>query len=90
MNTTKTAIVTSAVCGLIALAASPTNAQAHDADVGKNAEKCYGVVKAGKNDCGTKAHSCAGQSMKDGEGWITVPKGTCERLVGGSLKPKKA
>jgi uncharacterized membrane protein len=89
MKNTKAALVSSAVCGLLALGAMPANAQAHDADVGKNNEKCYGVVKAGKNDCGTKSHSCAGQSKKDGAGWITVPKGTCERLVGGSLKPTK-
>ncbi len=31
------------------------------------AEKCYGVVKAGKNDCRTAAHSCAGQAAKDGD-----------------------
>lgn len=87
---TRAALATSAVCSLLALGAAPASAQAHDADVGKDREKCYGVVKAGKNDCGTKAHSCAGLSKKDGEGWITVPKGTCERLVGGSLKPTKA
>ncbi|MBX7146758.1 MAG: DUF2282 domain-containing protein [Alphaproteobacteria bacterium] len=51
-------------------------------------EQCYGIVKAGKNDCKTGMHSCAGQSIKDGEGFINVPKGLCERLVGGSLKPK--
>ena len=27
--------------------------------------KCYGIAKAGKNDCGTDAHSCAGQAKKD-------------------------
>jgi uncharacterized membrane protein len=53
-------------------------------------EKCYGVAKAGKNDCGANGHSCAGQAAKDGDGkeWIKVPKGTCEKIVGGSLAPK--
>lgn len=58
---------------------------------GKDAtEKCYGVAKAGKNDCGANGHSCAGQAVKDGDGkeWIKVPKGTCEKIVGGSLAPK--
>jgi uncharacterized membrane protein len=53
-------------------------------------EKCYGVAKAGKNDCQTSATSCAGTSRKDGQAdaWIYVPSGTCERLVGGSLEKK--
>jgi uncharacterized membrane protein len=90
MNTRKAAIVTSAVCGLLTLGGAPAIASApHDAEVGSKTEKCYGVVKAGMNDCGTKANSCAGQATKDGAGWITVPQGLCERLVGGSLKPKQ-
>lgn len=49
-------------------------------------EQCYGVAKAGKNDCGASGHSCAGQSKvdKDPNEWKLVPKGTCEKL-GGSL-----
>jgi len=56
-----------------------------------NTEKCYGVSKAGKNDCAGAAHACAGQSKKDsgGQEFVKLPKGTCERLVGGSLTPKK-
>lgn len=57
-------------------------------------EKCYGVVKAGHNDCGAadKSHSCAGHATVDGAGgeWLTLPAGVCERLVGGSLEPKTA
>jgi len=54
------------------------------------AEKCYGVAKAGKNDCQTANSSCAGTSKKDSQGdaWIYVPAGTCDRLVGGSPKSK--
>ena len=54
------------------------------------AEKCYGVAKAGKNDCQTANSSCAGTSKKDSQGdaWIYVPAGTCGRLVGGSTMPK--
>lgn len=52
-------------------------------------EKCYGISKAGQNDCGNLAgtHSCAGQSTVDydpGE-WKLVAKGTCVEL-GGMLK----
>lgn len=52
-------------------------------------ERCYGVAKAGKNDCGTPHHSCASQSRKDGDAgnWIMLPKGICERLVGGATQP---
>lgn len=53
-------------------------------------EKCYGVVKAGKNDCADskQVHSCAGEAKADGakSEWILLPKGTCERIVNGSLK----
>ena len=54
-------------------------------------EKCYGVVKAGKNDCQTATHSCAGSSKQDAahDSWVYVPTGTCDKLVGGSLEPKK-
>ncbi|HEX6091990.1 MAG TPA: DUF2282 domain-containing protein, partial [Dongiaceae bacterium] len=31
-------------------------------------EKCYGIAKAGKNDCQTATHSCAGTSTADAAG----------------------
>jgi len=51
-------------------------------------EKCYGVVKAAKNECAGNGHACAGQATKNGDPgeWIYVPKGTCERLVNGVTK----
>jgi len=53
-------------------------------------EKCYGIVKAGKNDCQTNTAPCQGSATKDGQAdaWIYVPKGTCEKIVGGSTKNK--
>jgi uncharacterized membrane protein len=80
------AIVSAAVAGLFALTTlAASTAMAGD----KKPEKCYGVVKAGKNDCQTSSHACAGQNKKDGEAqsWIYLPQGTCEKIVGGSLKP---
>lgn len=66
-------------------------AQAADAP---EKEKCYGVVKAGKNDCGSPAggHSCAGQAKADASAneWVFVPKGLCERLTNGALAAKDA
>lgn len=54
-------------------------------------EKCQGVSKAGMNDCGANGHACAGQAKKDGDPkeWVYVPEGTCEKLVGGTVKPSK-
>ena len=70
---------------------------AQEAEEGKKAEgakkeKCYGIVKAGKNDCAAAdgSHSCAGLAKNDGDGkeWVLLPAGTCERLIGGLNNPK--
>jgi uncharacterized membrane protein len=84
-STTKTILVASSVLGALALAAA--NAQAQDPSGAT--EKCYGVAKAGKNDCAAGAHSCAGQATKnfDKASFVVVPKGVCEKLAGGSLTP---
>jgi uncharacterized membrane protein len=55
-------------------------------------EKCAGVSKAGKNDCGALdgSHECGGMASKDNDPneWVYVPKGTCEKL-GGTVKGEK-
>lgn len=53
-------------------------------------EKCYGVAKAGQNDCATAKHGCATLAKvdRDPEEWKMVAKGTCEKL-GGKLEPVK-
>lgn len=78
------AIATAAVAGLFALTVL-ANVQAED-----KPEKCYGVVKAQKNDCQTSSGSCAGTVKKDSQAdaWIYLPKGTCDKIVGAGLKPK--
>lgn len=50
-------------------------------------EQCAGIVKAGKNDCATSRNQCHGHVTTDGdaEAWLYVPKGTCDRLVGGRV-----
>jgi uncharacterized membrane protein len=68
------------------------NAHAHiNAD--KETEKCYGIVKAGENDCSSAdgAHGCASMATIDNSinEWKLVPKGTCEKLKG-SLSSKSA
>jgi len=86
MKTTPTITAISSLLAL-GLAAVATPVFAADAP---DTEKCYGVAKAGKNDCAGAAHSCAGQAKVDGGGkdWVTVPKGTCEKLANGSLTAK--
>jgi len=83
---TKTTLISTALAGLLAMGALTATA-ADDAST----EKCYGVAKAGKNDCAGAKHACAGQGKKDNDAneWVKVPTGTCERLVGGSLAPAK-
>ena len=62
------------------LAASPAMAQE------KGKEKCYGIAKAGQNDCAnlSGSHSCAGQSKADNDKgeWKYVAKGTCATMGG--------
>ncbi len=59
-------------------------------------EKCAGVAKAAKNDCGALdgSHGCAGQAKQDNldTEWVYVPQGTCEKITGGvvaATKPAK-
>jgi uncharacterized membrane protein len=55
------------------------------------AEKCYGINAAGRNDCAaSNSHSCAGEAKQasDPKSWIYVPTGTCAKIHGGSLAPK--
>jgi uncharacterized membrane protein len=70
------------------LAASSMSATAADAP---SKEKCYGVAKAGKNDCAGNGHSCAGQAKKDNDPneWKHMPKDECEKMGGTTEAPKK-
>jgi uncharacterized membrane protein len=55
------------------------------------AEKCYGIAKAGQNDCASAGNNdCAGTSKVNMElrAWIYVPEGYCQRIQGGSKTPK--
>ncbi len=78
--------VATAVSSLIVLGASMAATPALAGDK----EKCYGVAAAGHNDCATKNSSCAGTAKMDAQGdaFVALPKGLCEKLAGGSLTPK--
>ena len=79
------AIASVLALGLAASAAAQPVAQP------KDTEKCYGVAKAGQNDCGTAKHACAGlgaKTDKDPTEFKYVAKGTCANM-GGKTEPAK-
>ena len=88
MISTKTALA-AAIGGLFALNVAGTVLA--DEAAAPATEKCFGIAKAGKNDCAGAAHACAGQGKKDGAAteWVKVPVGTCDRIVGGKLGAAK-
>ena len=78
-------MIRSAIAGVFAAGvALGGNALAQD----KGQEKCWGVSKAGQNDCGSNktAHSCAGHSKADYDpnDFKVVKAGSCVQM-GGSL-----
>jgi uncharacterized membrane protein len=88
VNITATALAATLALGLAAGAA-------HAAEGKPAMEKCFGVAKAGKNDCAAGAGtSCAGTSKADyqGNAWTLVKAGTCTSIKtpkgNGSLTPK--
>jgi len=82
-------IASSALASVLALGLL-SGAQAQE----KGKEKCYGVAKAGQNDCANLAgtHSCAGQAKVENDAgeWKYVAKGTCAKLGGKSAEEAKA
>jgi uncharacterized membrane protein len=87
MNKKTKLLITASILAAI----KATSASAHmEPKSGDGMEKCYGVAKAHKNDCASKAgkHSCAGQAKTDrnSNDWIKTPKGLCDKLVGGTVK----
>jgi uncharacterized membrane protein len=61
---------------------------------GADKEKCYGVAKAGQNDCASSdgTHGCASMARADNAPteWKWVPKGSCEKLGGKTTAPGPA
>ena len=81
-------IISSALASVLAMGVL-TTAQAQD-----NAkEKCYGIAKAGANDCAnlSGSHSCAGQSKAalGVDEWNYDAKGTCAKMGGKSADEAK-
>ncbi|OEZ48769.1 MULTISPECIES: DUF2282 domain-containing protein [unclassified Duganella] len=74
-------------------AAAVGSASAATASASAEKEKCFGIAKAGQNDCASAngSHSCAGQSKTDNGAaeWKYVAKGTCEKAGGKTAAPAK-
>lgn len=83
-------VLLTAAAGVLTMGSAYAAEEAASTEQKAENEKCYGVVKAGKNDCAGGAHSCAGHATADSDAneWVFLPKGACERIVGGSLTPK--
>ena len=80
-------VIRTALMGLVALGVAHTPVtQAQTTPK----EKCYGISKAGQNECAAGKNSCAGSSKVDNDpaAWKLVAKGTCVK-VGGKLAPPK-
>ncbi|MCJ8338570.1 MAG: DUF2282 domain-containing protein [Pseudomonadales bacterium] len=79
-------VAATAITGIIAMGATMISSPA----MAGSKERCYGVAAAGQNDCATANSSCAGTSKVDNQGdaFVAIAKGLCEKLAGGSLKPK--
>ena len=88
----KQVFIRSALASVLALGAI-TAAHAAPAAADASKEKCFGIAKAGANDCAsaTGSHSCAGTATKDNDkgDWKYVDKGTCDKMGGSTMAPKK-
>ncbi len=85
-------IASSALASVLAMGLLST-AYAQDDKV-KDKEKCYGIAKAGSNDCAnlSGSHSCAGQAKAamGVDEWNYVAKGTCAKMGGKTAEEPKA
>jgi uncharacterized membrane protein len=85
---TEVSMNSSVLAAAVILAAAATFAGASAPAQSADTEQCFGVAKAGGNDCKAGSHDCAGHSTMDRDpaSFIVVPAGTCEKLAGGMLK----
>ena len=89
----KNPLLTTTIASIVALSASQAIAVPNQPTAW---EKCAGIAKMGKNDCGALdgKHNCAGQAIQDNsdQEWVYVPEGTCTKITGGiiaKVKPAK-
>ena len=85
----KQSTIEAAIASVLALGfATAVSAQTVPEEKAK--DKCYGIAKAGQNDCAAGKHACAGQSTVDNDpvSWKYVARGTCEKIGGKTTAPK--
>jgi uncharacterized membrane protein len=86
-------VVSSALASVLALGLAGATS-AHGMGEQKGKERCYGIAKAGQNDCANLAgtHTCAGESKVDNDPgeWKFVATGTCKTLKGMTADEAKA
>lgn len=84
----KNLLIKSAIASILTLTTASSIAATVSATAVPQTEKCYGIVKAGMNDCQTTKQSCAGSATQDkqSDAFLILAKGTCEKIVGGNLK----
>jgi len=79
-------VISSALASVLAMGLASA---AHAADAPPK-EKCYGVAKAGQNDCAnlSGSHTCAGQAKVDKgvDEWVYLRAGTCKQMGGMTLE----
>ncbi len=90
--TVKVFAASSLLAGLALAAVSAASAQTqpmqdHAMAAPATMEKCYGIARAGHNDCAAGAHSCAGQATRDNDpaSFVELPAGACAKIAHGSL-----
>ncbi len=85
----KRKIIESTIASILALSSTTSGLAAGKVSPAFEAQKCYGIAKAGMNDCQTTTASCAGSATEDKQpdAFLFLPKGTCSKIVGGSLQP---
>jgi uncharacterized membrane protein len=85
----KRQFIKTAASSLLALGIVAAAAPGHAASM----DKCFGVAKAGQNDCGGLAglHSCKGSATASYEvgDFKVVPSGTCEKMGGLTMQQAK-
>ena len=88
-------LLTSAAVATVLASLAATAAHAGPVKAQPTMDKCYGISKAGHNDCAAGAGtSCAGSAKRDyaGNAWKYVAKGTCAQIKtpkgAGSLTPR--
>ena len=87
----KQTLIQSALASILMMGALSVQAGPVAPDASK--DKCYGISKAGENDCANASgtHACAGTSKadKDPGDWKYVAKGTCDKMGGMTTPGKK-